>query len=330
VSPDLDESAQDDRAARGSPSRLRILVSGASGLVGSALVPRLETHGHEVIRLVRRRPSDPAHEVEWDPAEGRLDASSLRRVDAVVHLAGESLASGRWTRARKARIWQSRIQGTRLLSETLAALHPPPLVLVSASAVGFYGDRGDEILREDSTSGTGFLAELCRAWEQAPDRASRAGVRAVQLRLGIVLAPAGGVLGRLLPPFRLGLGTTLGTGSQFTSWISIDDLLDVILLAIATPGLAGPVNATSPQPVTNRDLTRTLARALGRPAVFKAPAPLLRLLAGEMAQELLLSSQRAEPARLLAAGYRFRHANLEGALRHLLGKPAPASAQTGM
>ena len=300
---------------------LHVLVSGASGLIGSALVPFLTTGGHRVTRLVR---SPPAGEgaVFWDPAARRLDPAALEGADAVVHLAGEPIARGRWTDAKKARIRDSRIQGTELLAEALARLDRPPRVLVSASAVGYYGDRGAELLRETSPPGTGFLAGVCRDWEAATRAAAAKGIRVATLRFGIVLSPAGGALARMLPPFRLGVGGRIGGGRQYMSWIAVDDAVGAIHHALMTDDLEGPVNVVAPQAVTNREFTRTLGRVLRRPTIFPVPAFAARLAFGELADALLLASARVEPARLLAAGYRFRHPDLEDALRHLLGRPA--------
>lgn len=299
---------------------MKVLLSGSSGLVGSALVPFLTDAGHQVIRLVRSQPRLEGAEIRWDPEAGDIDAAGLKGLDAAVHLAGESIAAGRWTAAKKARILESRVKGTRLLAEALAGLEQPPKVLVSASAVGYYGDRGEEILREESDSGSAFLSEVCRQWEAATGPAAAGGIRVVNLRFGIILSAAGGALPRLLTPFRLGLGGTLGSGKQFMSWIAIDDVIGVILHALTTETLRGPVNAVAPQPVTNREFTKTLGRVLERPTLFPIPAFAARLAFGEMADELLLASQRVEPARLLASGYRFQFPELEGALRHLLGK----------
>jgi len=299
---------------------MRVLLSGSSGLVGSALIPVLTGSGHQVVRLVRSQPSSEASEVRWDPEAGQIDATGLKGVDAAVHLAGESIAAGRWTAAKKARILESRVKGTRLIAETLAGLKPVPKILVSASAVGYYGDRGEETLREESASGSMFLSEVCRQWEAATEPAAAAGVRVVLLRSGIMLSATDGALPRLLTPFRLGVGGTLGSGKQFMSWIAIDDVVGVIMHALTTEALRGPVNGVAPQPVTNREFTKTLGRVLGRPTLFPMPAFAARLAFGQMADELLLASQRVESARLLASGFQFRFPDLEGALRHLLGK----------
>lgn len=298
---------------------MNILVTGSRGLIGRALVPFLTAGGHRVIRLVRAKVSSDAGDVVWDPAAGMIDRAALAGLEAVVHLAGENIF-GRWTARKKAQIRDSRVHATRLLSESLAQLSRPPRVFVCASAVGFYGDRGSEILREESASGSSFLAEVCREWEAATHAAANAGIRVVNLRTGIVLAAAGGALATMLLPFRLGLGGRIGSGRQFMSWITLDDLLEVILHALRTEALRGPVNAVAPNPVTNLEFTRTLGRVLLRPTLFPVPAFAARLVLGEMADELLLASARLEPARLRATGFRFRFPELEGALRHLLGK----------
>jgi uncharacterized protein (TIGR01777 family) len=300
---------------------MRVLLSGSSGLVGSALIPVLTGGGHQVVRLVRSQPRDKVSEVQWDPEGGDIDAAGLKGVEAAVHLAGESIAAGRWTAAKKARILESRVKGTRLLAEALAELKQPPKVLVSASAVGYYGDRGEETLREESGSGSAFfLSNVCRQWEAATEPAEDAGIRVVNLRFGIMLSGVGGALPRLLTPFRMGVGGRLGSGKQFMSWIAIDDVIGAILHTIGTETLRGAVNAVAPEPVTNREFTRTLGRVFGRPTVFPMPAFAARLAFGQMADELLLASQRVEPAKLLASGYLFRFPELEAALRHLLGK----------
>lgn len=299
---------------------MKVLVTGASGLVGSALVPFLTTGGHRVTRLVRSQPRPGAAEIHWDPAAGVQDLSSLAGMEAVVHLAGENIASGRWTAARKARIRDSRVLGTRTLCETLAQLSQPPQVLVSASAIGYYGDRAAEPLWENSAFGTDFLAEVCRVWEEATQPAVQKGMRVVLLRIGIVLSPTDGALAKMLFPFKLGLGGIVGSGKQYMSWIALDDVCGAIAHALVTDTLQGPVNAVAPYPVTNREFTRTLGRVLGRPTVFPVPAFAARLAFGEMADALLLASTRVEPKRLLATQYSFRYPELDGALRHLLGK----------
>jgi len=297
---------------------MKVLMTGSSGLIGSALGARLASEGHGVTRLVRAKSAAGAAALEWDPAAGRLDAAALEGFDAVVHLAGESIASGRWTAARKARIRDSRIQGTRLLAERLARLARKPAVLVCASAIGYYGHRGEEVLRESSPAGSGFLADLCREWEAASGAAASAGIRVVNLRTGLVLSRQGGALPRMLVPFRLGVGGRIGDGRQYMSWITLDELAGAYLYALHTETLAGAVNAVTPNPVSNADFTRTLGRVLRRPTVFPLPAFAARLALGEMADELLLASARVHPARLLATGYVFRFAELEGALRHVL------------
>jgi uncharacterized protein len=310
--------------ARSLPGRgpLTIAITGANGLIGGRLEPFLTAAGHRVRRIVRRptRPGD----IDWDPACGRLDPAALEGVDAMVHLAGAPIAAGRWTAEQRQRILKSRTAGTILLAKTLARLARPPRVLVSASAIGIYGDRGDELLTEETPLRTGpdamFVERVGHAWEAGVEAADRAGIRSVRLRIGLVLTPAGGALGRMLLPFRLGLGGRLGNGRQYMSWIGIDDVLGAILHAIRTESMRGPVNATGLAPVTNAEFTRTLGQVLRRPAMLPVPAAALRLLFGDLADELLLSSLRVVPERLQGSGYVHRHASLEPALRHLLGR----------
>lgn len=302
---------------------MKILVTGASGFVGSQVVRQLAAQGDEILRLVRRKPAGP-QEIRWDPQADQLDPAALEGVSAVVHLAGEPIAAGRWTPAKKARIRESRIQGTRLLAETLGSLSRPPQVLLSASAIGIYGCRGAEPLTEKSRPGKGFLAEVGVEWERATEPALKKGIRVVLLRIGIVLHPAGGALKKMLPAFRLGLGGPLGSGRQYMSWISREDLVGIIQHALVTPGLTGPVNAVSPRPVTNLEFTRALGKALHRPAFLPVPAVALKLLLGKLADEALLASARVEPAQLKASGFRFKHPDLETALRAMLWPPRRA------
>jgi uncharacterized protein len=296
---------------------MNVLISGATGLIGSALVPELEAKGHTVTRLSRSRAG--AGTIRWDPSAGTIDGD-LGGTEAVVHLAGESIAQGRWNPDKKRRILDSRVKGTRLLAEGIAALPEPPKVMVSTSAVGYYGDRGDEVLTEESASGADFLARVCREWEAAAEPARRAGIRVVHPRLGIVLSPEGGALGTTLPIFKLGGGGKIGSGRQWWSWVALDDVVGSIVHALTDEGVEGPVNVGSPNPMTNAEYTKVLGRVLGRPTVLPLPAPVARVMLGEMADALLLASQRMEPAKLKATGYDFRHPQLEGALRHLLGR----------
>ncbi len=298
---------------------MRIAISGASGLIGSSLVALLTAAGHQVGRLVRGAPQS-ALDIRWDPAAGTIDRAALAGFDAVVHLAGENIASHRWTSAQKQKIRASRVDSTKLLAETLLVLNPRPQVWVCASAIGFYGDRGDEPLDEASLPGEGFLPDVCRQWEAATRPAADAGIRVVNVRFGVVLSPAGGALKSMLPPFRLGLGGRIGGGRQYMSWIGVDDAVGAIQQALMTDTLHGPVNLVTPHPVTNQEFTKTLGRVLRRPTIFPMPAPVARIAFGEMADALLLSSARVHPARLLTSGYAFRYPQLEPALRHMLGK----------
>ena len=302
---------------------MRILVTGATGLIGSALVQAL-AGGNEVFRLSRRAPPS-SRDLQWNPDAGTLAREPLEGLDAVVHLAGESIGGRRWNEAHQRRVLESRVRGTTLLCETLAALARPPRVMISASAVGWYGDRGEERLTEASGSGRGFLAEVARAWEEATAPAARRGIRVIHLRSGLVLAARGGALEPMRRLTALGLGGPLGSGRQWMSWIAIDDLVGAIAHGIACEGLRGPVNGVSPGAVHQGEFARTLGRVLNRPAWLPAPGFALRLVLGrEMADELLLVSQRAEPARLCETGYRFRFPALEPALRHVLGRPRDA------
>jgi uncharacterized protein (TIGR01777 family) len=297
---------------------MNVLISGASGLVGTALIPALVSRGDRVIRLVRH-PADPgAPEIEWHPGS-RLDPEVLEGFDAVIHLAGENIFA-RWTLAKKASIRQSRVGGAQTLSDALAGCQRAPRVFLSASAIGYYGSRGDESLDEESSSGGGFLAEVAREWEEATSSARRAGVRVLNLRFGVILSKEGGALAKMLTPFRLALGGRLGNGKQFFSWISIDDTIGAVLFALDNDRVRGPVNLTTPAPVTNAEFTKTLARVLHRPAIFPLPLFIPKLFFGkEMTAETLAASARVFPAKLAAAGYDFRHPELEGALRALLG-----------
>ncbi len=296
-----------------------VIVTGSSGLIGSALLPALAAEGHRVTVLVRSA-ADPARgRVKWDPENGLLDESSLEGKDALIHLAGETI-SQRWTSERKGIIRESRVKSTRLLSERLGRVKNPPRVFISASAIGYYGDRGSETLTESSAPGSGFLAELCQEWEAAAEMAAQWNIRVVLLRTGIVLSRTGGALAKMLLPFRLGVGGRLGSGAQYMSWIDIEDAVGVILFALGAQSVDGPVNVVGPAPVTNAEFTKALGNALSRPAIFPVPAFAVELAFGEMGKELLLASNRVEPRVLQRSGFRFRYPQLAGALRHVLGK----------
>lgn len=294
---------------------LKILVSGASGSIGRVLVPSLQKHGHRVSRLVRGKASGP-DQVVWDPASP-LRPHVVSGFDAVIHLAGESIAS-RWTAEKKRRISESRLQGTRHLCEALAEAEAKPHVLVSGSAIGYYGDRGEETLTEHSESGSGFLAGVCREWEVATKAADYVGIRTMQIRTSLVLNTAGGALPKMLTPFRLGIGGNMGDGRQWWSWIHVHDLVLGIQLLLNNDSFHGPVNVASPHPVRNAEFTQILASVLHRPAIFPMPAFAARFVFGEMANELLLSSQRVEPVKLVEGKYSFHHPELRGALEDLL------------
>jgi hypothetical protein len=295
----------------------RIVVTGASGLIGRRLCAELESAGARVIRAVRR-PGGGDGQIHWDPEKNLFDAAALEGVDAVVHLAGENVAGRRWSEAYKAKIRDSRRVGTRLVSEAIARAANRPRTLVCASAIGYYGNRGDELLAESSPPGDDFLAEVCQEWEAACQPARDAGVRVANARIGVVLSPEGGALKKMLTPFRMGVGGVIGDGRQYMSWTAIDDITAALMFLVAQPNVAGPVNLTAPYPVTNREFTKTLGRVLKRPTVFPMPAFAARLAFGEMADALLLSSTRVAPRALEGAGFKFRYPELEPALRHLL------------
>jgi len=299
---------------------MKILITGASGLVGSALIPYLKSKGHEVVRLVRSQGVAAAGELSWEPEKGIASPAQLEGLTAVVHLAGENIAEGRWSDEKKARIRDSRVKGTRTIATALAQLDRPPKTLVSASAIGFYGDRGTEVLTEQSASGDGFLPEVCREWELSTRPAAEKGIRVVYLRFGMILSAEGGALAKMVTPFKLGVGGKVGSGEQYMSWITLDDVIGVIDYALNNEALHGPVNVVAPRPVTNLEFTKTMGQVLSRPTIFPAPAFALRLAFGEMADALLLSSTRVEPLRLKETGYIFQYPELEGALHHVLKK----------
>jgi uncharacterized protein (TIGR01777 family) len=298
--------------------REKIAITGASGLVGRELVPTLRRGGSEVVRLVRRVPRAD-DEVRWDPEGGTIDTEGLRGVTGAIHLAGDNIASGRWTEAKKARIRNSRVRGTALLAGALAELSPKPRVLVSASAIGYYGARGDEALDENAAQGSGFLASVCGEWEAAAAAARHAGIRVVHPRIGVVLSPSGGALAKMKMPFLLGIGGRIGDGSQYMSWITLEDLVSALVFALERDDLEGPVNFVSPTPVTNADFTTTLGRVLKRPTILPVPKFALRLGVGsDMANEILIGGARVIPASLHAHGFRWEHTTLGPALRSLL------------
>lgn len=302
----------------------RVLLAGASGLLGRALAARLNAEGWHVRRLVRRPAAGP-DEFTWDPAHGEVPAAALADVTAVINLAGENIAAGRWTEARRRLLRSSRLDPTHALARAIAGMPHPPEVFACASAVGFYGDRGNLVLGEDASRGEGFLAELTAEWEQAGAAVTAVGVRWAALRLGVVLSPEGGALARLLPVFRLGLGGRLASGRQWMSWISREDAVAAFVHVLASPACRGPLNACAPGPVTNADFTRILGFVLRRPVVFPVPALALRLVFGRMAEETLLASTRALPRALAASGFRFGQPGLEAALRQELARPRAGS-----
>lgn len=295
---------------------MNILVAGSSGFIGSALVSSLSAEGHTVTRLVRRGRAAQGPHIPWDPEAGTLNADDVQGAEAVVNLAGENIA-GRWTARKKARIQDSRVKSTRLLSETLAQLDPPPKVLACASGMDYYGDRGVELLREESPPGANFLADVVRQWEEATEPAGRAGIRVANLRFGMVLGGHGGALAKMLPIFRIGAGGKLGSGRQYLSWVSLEDVVRAIHHVLTTESLSGPVNIAAPGTATNAEFTRTLGRVISRPTLFSVPPFALRLIFGEVASTLL-SSSRVDPGKLLASGFEFHHPELEGALRSAL------------
>ncbi|MCD6586202.1 MAG: TIGR01777 family oxidoreductase [Desulfobacteraceae bacterium] len=299
---------------------LKILISGASGLLGSSLIPFLRTGGHTVLQLVRRPPKKEKGEIRWDPTNGTIDLDDTETIDAVIHLSGENIGEGHWNPEKKKRIIDSRVQSTRLIAETISKMKNPPKVFLSASAIGFYGNRGDTLLDESDTTGNDYISDVCRMWEESADTAVAAGIRTVFLRIGIVLSPQGGALGKLLLPFQMGIGGKIATGRQYMSWISIDDTIGAIHHALFENNISGPVNLVSPNPATNHEFTKVLAKVLSRPAYFTVPKFAIETVFGEMGRETILSSTRVKPSVLSATGYSYRHPDLEIALRHLLGK----------
>lgn len=298
--------------------KMKILISGSSGLVGTDLKNLLVTEGHDVYSLVRREPK--AKEIKWDPENLIINSSELEAFDAVIHLAGENIANKRWTTKQKEKISQSRIDGTKLISETLSSLKEPPKVFICASAIGFYGDRGEESLDENSSAGKGFLPETCLAWEEASKAAKDRGIRTVNARIGVVLSPKGGALAKFLPIFEFGLGGNLHSGKQYMSWIILDDLVAALYFLLNKENISGPVNLCSPNPIRNSDLTKALSRVLFRPAIFPVPGFVVKLVFGQMAEELLLASSKIYPKKLQDYGYQFLYPQIEEGLRYILGK----------
>jgi uncharacterized protein (TIGR01777 family) len=298
---------------------MKILITGSSGLIGSALIPYLQEQGHEIVRLVRRRPDPGAAEVGWNPDTGTIDANALTGIEGAVNLAGENLGAKRWTATQKQRIHDSRVNGTRLLTEAMARLEPRPQVLASASGLGYYGDKGDQLLRENAPAGTDFPATFTREWEEVSQAVSETGIRVVNMRFGLVLAPGADLITWMLLPFKLGLGAKLGNGRQYMSWIAIDDLVRAINHILTTPALEGSLNVSSPNPVTNAEFTKTMGRVLSRPTFLTVPTLAMKLAFGEMGESLMVSV-RMNPSKLVSSGFRFEHPELEGALRQALRK----------
>lgn len=299
---------------------MRILISGSSGFVGTELIKYLELHGHEVFRLVRNKNKLSDHAIFFDPASSALPSNlePFEKMDAVINLSGENIADGRWSEEKKKRILDSRVSTTKALCNILKVVKNPPKVLVNASAIGFYGDRGDEELTEDSLPGTNFLSQVCKAWESETESLKATGIRVVLLRFGAVLSPEGGALAKMLLPFKLCLGGNLGSGDQYFSFIALDDLTRVILFAVETDSLNGPVNAVTPHPIQNKAYTKALGNVLKRPTIFPVPAFAARLAFGQMADELLLASQKVYPKKLLAAAFKFDYPTIQDTLKHYL------------
>lgn len=296
---------------------MKILIGGSHGLVGTALIEKLEAAGHEIFRLVRYAPTSDS-EIEWSPDRYSIALARIEGFDAVINLAGESIAEGRWTDDKKRRIRESRVKGTKLLADALANLTKPPPTMICASAIGYYGNRGDEILNETSSPGDDFLAKVCVEWEEATALAKAKGIRVVNARFGVILDQKGGALSKMLPPFRMGLGGSIGSGKQWMSWIALDDVIGALNFSLNNSSVRGPVNFVAPNPVTNAEFTKQLGKALSRPTIFPIPAFGIKLLFGEMGEALLLGGQRVQPERLAGAGYDFQYPFLEAALRHLL------------
>jgi uncharacterized protein (TIGR01777 family) len=296
---------------------MKILVAGSHGLVGTALIKSLESVGHEVFRLVRHAPNSKT-EVEWSPDRYSIALARIEGFDAVVNLAGESIAEGRWTDEKKRRIRESRVKGTKLLGDALANLTVPPKTFICASAIGYYGNRGDEVLTETSAPGHDFLSKVCAEWEEATALAKEKGIHVVNARFGIILDTQGGALKKMLPPFRIGAGGQIGSGKQWMSWIALDDVIGALNFALTKESLRGPINFVAPNPVTNAEFTKTLGRVLSRPTLFPMPAFVVKLLFGEMGEALLLGGQRVAPKRLMAEGFEFRYSQLEKALDNIV------------
>ena len=297
-----------------------ILITGATGMVGTELAQAYEADGHKVLRAVRHPVKDPATEVFWDPTTGEIEKEKLEGLDAVIHLAGANIAGKRWSAAYKQVLLESRTKGTTLISNTLAELNQKPKVLACASAIGYYGDRGHETLTEEAAPGEGFLPDVCMQWEQACQPAREAGIRVANMRIGVVLSTKGGALATMLTPFKLGAGGILGNGKQFFSWIALDDLVEAIRFVVSNDSFTGPVNLVSPQAVTNREFTKSLGKAISRPTLFPMPAFAARLAFGEMADALLLASAHVVPEKLAQAGFPYRFPQLQAALQHVLQK----------
>ncbi len=295
---------------------MKVAVTGSSGLIGSSLLSYLSKKDVTISKILRENPDD--NDISWKPEGGKWNSSFNDGIDGFVHLAGENIASGRWTKAKKERIRSSRVEGTKKLCEHILKLPTPPATFVCASAIGFYGDRGMEFLNESSSRGSGFLPDVCVDWEEATDSISKAGIRVVNVRFGVVLSKDGGALSKMLTPFKMGMGGKVGSGKQYMSWVAIDDVTGAIFHTLTTDMLKGPVNVTAPNPVTNKEFTSILGSVLNRPAVMPMPAFTARLAFGEMANDLLLASTKVAPKKLVESGYSFQYPELENALRHIL------------